>query len=291
MNRKKIILKHIDKNGTGIEIGPSHNPIAAKKDGYNVHIIDHASREKLIEKYTGHNINLDDIEEVDFVWNGQPFTEFAKKNTYDWIIASHVIEHVPNLISFLINCSEVLKEDGLISLAIPDKRYCFDHYRPHSGLSSIIDSYYYNNSISSPGAVSEYFLNVVCKAGALTWHQKTRGKYELIHLLEEAQHEMNLVIRDKVYRDVHSWCFVPHSFRLIIHDLHSLGLIPLREMDFISPYGGEFYMVLSKCGKGLTQPRLEILETIESEIRDDTRFKKVLKRLIKQTKIILKSVK
>ena len=41
MGRDKCALKYIDKEGAGIEIGPSHNPIAPKSLGYNVEIIDH----------------------------------------------------------------------------------------------------------------------------------------------------------------------------------------------------------------------------------------------------------
>ena len=32
------------------------------------------------------------------------------------------------------------------------------------------------------------------------------------------------------YIDHHAWCFVPHSFRLMLHDLHLLGLTELREV-------------------------------------------------------------
>ena len=112
MERKNKILRHITKEGRGIEIGPSHNPITPKKDGYLVHIIDHMSREQLINKYRDHNVNLDNIEEVDFVWQGQPYSELTGKcKYYDWIIASHMIEHTPDLIGFLNECDAILKDE------------------------------------------------------------------------------------------------------------------------------------------------------------------------------------
>ena len=46
MERKEKILKHIDKNGYGIEIGPRHNPVAPKSAGYKVHIIDHMNHKQ-----------------------------------------------------------------------------------------------------------------------------------------------------------------------------------------------------------------------------------------------------
>ena len=100
--REHAVFHLIDKQGFGLEIGPSHNPIAPKKKGYKVHILDHLSTNDLRIKYQDHGLNLDNIEEVDFIWSGQPLHEIiGKKHCYDWIIASHVIEHLPDLISFL----------------------------------------------------------------------------------------------------------------------------------------------------------------------------------------------
>lgn len=268
MKRKNKILKHINKKGQGIEIGPSHNPIAPKKDGYSVHIIDHATRAELINKYKGHSVNLKKIEEVDFVWQGQPYSELTGKSKYyDWIIASHVIEHTPDLIGFLNNCDSIMKEDGVISLVVPDKRYCFDHYRPITGLSKIIDSHLLKRKIHSPGTVAEYYLNVVSKNGQIGWHPTAAGEYNFVHSREDAVQGMNSVINSGAYLDVHAWCFVPHSFRLIIHDLFSLGLIPFQEIDFYPTEGCEFYITLGRKGKGVCKTRLEILDILESEIK------------------------
>ena len=117
MNRTEKILYHVDKEGRGIEIDPSYSPVAAKKDGYNVHIIDHLNREQLISKYSDHHhVDLDNIEEVDFVWDGHPYSDLTGKTKhYDWIIASHVIEHTPDLIGFLVECDSILKDDGVLS--------------------------------------------------------------------------------------------------------------------------------------------------------------------------------
>lgn len=79
---------------------------------------------------------------------------------------------------------------------------------------------------------------------------------------------MDEVKKESTYLDIHAWCFVPHSFRLIIHDLYSLGLIPFQEVDFFSTDGCEFYMTLSRNGKGITKSRLEMLEIIDAEIKE-----------------------
>jgi len=269
MNRNEKVLRHINKNGHGIEIGPSHNPIAPKRDGYKVHIIDHMSRKQLITKYRDHHVNLKNIEEVDFVWRDENYSELTGKSKYyDWIIASHVIEHTPDLIGFLNDCDAILKDEGVISLVIPDKRYCFDHYRPITGISKIIDNHFQKNKIHTPGTVAEYFLNVVSKDGSIAWNSSITGEYNLVHSLDDALQGMNSVLNEKAYIDVHAWCFVPHSFRLIIHDLFCLGFIPFQEVDFFPTDGCEYYITLGRNGRGINKSRLEMLNIIECETKD-----------------------
>jgi len=273
MKRKKKILRHIDRKGRGLEIGPSHNPVAPKREGYNVHIIDHLSREGLIEKYQGHGVNLENIEEVDFVWKGERYSELTgKKKYYDWIIASHVIEHTPDFIAFLNECDEILKDDGVLSLVVPDKRYCFDHFRPITGISKIIDSHLQKSRIHSPGAVCEYVLNVVSRDGAIAWGPNTWGSnasadYRFVHSQEAAMQAMQSVVDEDQYVDIHVWCFVPHSFRLMIHDLFNLRFIPFKEVSFYPTDGCEFYVTLGRHGKGIDKPRMEMLRIIESELK------------------------
>ncbi len=269
MNRNEKILKHINKDGQGVEIGPCANPIAPKKAGFKVHVIDHASREQLIAKYNGHGVNVNNIEEVDFVWQGESYAELTGKNKYyDWIIASHVIEHTPDIIKFINDCDAILKDDGVLSLAIPDKRYCFDHYRAISGISKAIDTYLSQATFHSPGTVVDHLLNVVSKSGKIAWDSQTNGESKLIHSLADARQAMNNLLQKNVYVDVHGWCFVPHSFRLMIHDLFHLGLISLQEVDFYPTFGCEFYMTLGRKGKGTNLSRLEMLEAIKVELSE-----------------------
>src|SRR4051794_28223139 len=88
-----------------IEIGPSYNPVAAKADGWQVTVIDHASQEELVAKYAAaEHVDAGRIEPVDIVWRGEPLHEIvdvARLGGYAGLIASHVIEHVPDLIGFL----------------------------------------------------------------------------------------------------------------------------------------------------------------------------------------------
>lgn len=267
MERKEKVLHYLNVNGQGLEIGPSHNPLAPKKEGYKVDIIDHLSQDELRDKYKLHGVNLENIEPVDYIWHGQPYIKLTgKPKFYDWIIASHLIEHTPDLISFLNDCDSVLKDNGVISLVIPDKRYCFDYFRPLTGIGKIIDAYSQKYTIHTPGTAVEYFLNVVHKGGEIAWHQYSQGDYTFVHTLKNALDGIDAITNRQEYLDLHAWCFTPNSFRLIIEDLYALGYIPVREVGFFPTSASEFYITLGRLGHGHELSRLELVKSIEAEL-------------------------
>jgi hypothetical protein len=265
LDKKEKIFSRINVHGKGLEIGPSHNPMAPKSQGYDIEIIDHLSKEDLQEKYRSHGLNIDNIEEVDYIWSGENFEQLTGKSKYyDYIIASHVIEHTPDLIAFLKSCESVLKEDGVLSLVIPDKRYCFDYYRPVTGLARIVDSHYQKNQRHTVGSCVEYFLNVVSLSGQIAWDEYSDGVYSFVHSLDDAQQAIKRV-ENQEYIDVHAWCFTPSTFRLLMHDLYILGFTELKEVCFYETFGCEFYISLGRSGNGINTPRLDLLSEINRE--------------------------
>jgi SAM-dependent methyltransferase len=266
------MLSCLDVAGRGLEIGPSHNPVAPKRAGFRVDIVDHCDREGLLRKYEPHGIDLNLIEEVDFVSTGGSYAELTgHAKYYDWVIASHVIEHLPDLVGFLNSCDEVLKDGGVLSLAIPDKRYCFDRFRALTGIAQLVDAHLGSHRNHTPGRVVDYFLNVVKLGGNIAWDaaeaaRRSLHEVEFVHGLADAKSGMKAVIEQDAYLDIHAWCFTPSSFRLMMGDLHELGLTPLRELRFHGTVGNEFYMALSRNGDGHGQERKSLVREIEIEV-------------------------
>lgn len=273
MNRKDRILQHINKSGVGLEIGPSHAPIAPKSEGYNVHVVDHLDKESLIEKYRPHGCAIENIEEVDFIWHGETYAELTgRTHYYDWIIASHVIEHTPDLVSFLNSCDEVLKDDGVLSLAVPDARFVFDSLRPLTGISKVLDAYANKATVHSIGTAVEQTSEMCTRGGNATWDYKhNKGDFALTHSQEEVERAFQRY-SSREYVDYHSWCFTLHSFRLLIHDLNSLGLISLKEISYYCPNSLEFYITLGHGSTSAQVSRLQLLETIREEVCVVTSF-------------------
>ncbi len=246
-SRVEKVFYTLKKSGLGLEIGPSHNPLAPKKDGHNVHILDHADANTLRKKYKTHGVNLENIEEVDFVWNGQPLTRLiGKENCYDWIIASHVIEHVPDFVTFLQECQSLLKPNGVISLVVPDKRFCFDYHSPITTTGELLDAYELKRKKPSPGKVFDHFANASALNGQIAWDESAKGEVTMIHSLSQAVTAYESAKKNSEYIDVHCWRFVPSSFEMIIQDLNTLGLISLNYFVSFDTVGCEFYVSLVK---------------------------------------------
>ncbi|MCY7273284.1 MAG: class I SAM-dependent methyltransferase [Phormidesmis sp. CAN_BIN44] len=72
-------------------------------------------------------MNLSKIVDVDYVWGEKSLIDLLETEApLDYVIASHVIEHVPDFIGWLSEVRGILKPGGILSLAIPDKRQCLD---------------------------------------------------------------------------------------------------------------------------------------------------------------------
>jgi SAM-dependent methyltransferase len=50
--------------------------------------------------------------------------------SYDFVLASHVLEHCANPLKVLQEWRRVLKPSGVLFMVLPDRRFTFDHRRP-----------------------------------------------------------------------------------------------------------------------------------------------------------------
>ena len=268
MTRRDKALSALKADGRGMEIGPSHSPLAPKREGFKVDILDHASQDQLKEKYRRHGVDLDRIEPVDFVWSGQRFSELTGRTSYyDWIIASHVIEHVPDFVSFLQQCSEILRPEGILSLIIPDKRYCFDHFCPQSTTGHMLDAWAEKRVKPSTGQIFDHIANAATRFGKLAWGSDGNGGgTDLVHTVAQARDNWVRSRTTDDYIDVHCWRFTPSSFRLIVSDLRALSLIDFEIKVEFETTGCQFHVSLSKGTEDEVQPdRIAALKNQQSE--------------------------
>jgi SAM-dependent methyltransferase len=60
---------------------------------------------------------------------------------YDFVLSSHCIEHLANPLKGMSEWIRVLKEDGLLVLVVPHKDGTFDHRRPVTSLSHLVQDF------------------------------------------------------------------------------------------------------------------------------------------------------
>ena len=60
---------------------------------------------------------------------------------YDFILASHSLEHTANPLKVLAECRRVTKAGGALIVILPHYRYTFDHRRPPTSLAHMIEDH------------------------------------------------------------------------------------------------------------------------------------------------------
>lgn len=266
MDRNAIVRSMIDTNGYGLEIGASYNPVLPKKNGYNIRIADYASHDHLREL---HGLGPDYIEDVDYVTFGGPVSKaVGDEKCFDYIVASHMIEHCVDFIGFLKDCETLLKPEGALVLVVPDKRNCFDLFQSLSSVGEMLDVHLKQPKKHASGKLFDHMAYAVGRNGHIVWPHGCPVELDFIHTLPEALAAFHSAEASDAYSDCHSWRFTPSSFRLIINDLHEIGAVRLRENCFCEGNGPEFYVSLSFNGNGIPLKRIDLSKKIIREISE-----------------------
>ncbi|MDR3476235.1 MAG: methyltransferase domain-containing protein [Devosia sp.] len=270
MDFRQTIRNSVDLEQRGLEIGPAYAPILPKASGYRVLAIDHTDQGSLREKYRREGVDVGRIEQVDAIDDGGEFSRLDETGAgFDFIVASHVFEHLPNPIHFLQRCERALKPNGRLILIIPDRRFCFDLLRPVSTAGQMIEAYLGNRSTHSPAALFDHHAYNARRNGAHIWVEREPGSISLTGT-PVAGYAAAVAANNGAYVDCHGWVFTSSSFRLAIEDLRSLGLIGLGEAAFCDTVGAEFMIELTRAAAATARDRLQLALTAQLEAQQIT---------------------
>ncbi len=111
MTHAEAVARWIKVDGIGVEIGAGRTPVPGIKPFY-VDRFSEFGGAPCIADFWGDACHL-------------PF----RSDSLDYVVSSHVLEHVANPVAALLEWHRVLRDGGVFYLVVPDRRFTFDHAR------------------------------------------------------------------------------------------------------------------------------------------------------------------
>jgi len=230
VTRQRIHLaRHL--SGEGIEIGALHRPLLPlPKKVTKIEYVDRKTTDELRERYT--ELEKRRLVDVDIIGKAESLE--LDSESQDFIIANHLIEHTEGTFQTIENFCRILRPNGILFMAVPDKRYTFDKYREPVKYKHLLDEYHNGFEDSRYDHYHEWLTRVKMK------NNKQKMTPSAIHNKIEEYLKENRNIH------FHAWRFedfVDHVFKMR-YDLN----IPLHLIDVGTRYkqANEFIVVLKK---------------------------------------------
>ena len=187
------------------------------------------------------------IEDVDLVGScthiGELVRARGEAGTFDYVVSSHNFEHLPNPIRFLQGCAEALRPGGVLSMAIPDRRACFDYFRPLTRLSDWIQAFVEERS--RPSRAQDFNSRELFaryddgKQRAFAFErdvppEKVSADLALDFVFGDWMQRLRA--KDENYYDTHCSVFTPSSFELLVRDAAYLSLVPFEVVEIFDAH-------------------------------------------------------
>jgi SAM-dependent methyltransferase len=127
---------------------------------------------------------------------------------YDFVLASHVLEHIANPIKAISEWRRILKKNGILLVILPEKRNSFDYFREYTSFEHLISDFNKNVKEDDQTHAQEIFKFHDLDMGDI--HSKKNLKKLMLNVFE------NRAIHHHVFSmDVLIKIFVNQGFRII----------------------------------------------------------------------------
>ncbi len=136
---RELLARHLV--GSGIEVGPGQHPFGIPLPGVDVQYLDRWSAQESAELFPqlaaqGPFVEPDVV--ADFNTDRLASIPDASQ---DFVIASHILEHLAEPIGFLSEIHRVLKHGGVVLILLPDRHHTRDRDRTPTPLSHLVDEF------------------------------------------------------------------------------------------------------------------------------------------------------
>ncbi len=220
-------------NGSGVELGPGHHPMPIPFPGVSVRYVDRWQPEENLALFT----NLEPgatFPKPDIVANldVERLSALADQSQ-DFVIASHLLEHLADPLTQLDEIHRVLKPGAVVVVFLPDRRYTFDRKRSATPLAHLIAEHRDRVTVVSDEHIEDYLRKTDVWDPSWTPEQ------------EHEQFELNR------QRSVHAHCWSEDEFLPVLeYTIVEMGMRwELLDASFVEdvPDGFEFGFVLRRA--------------------------------------------
>jgi SAM-dependent methyltransferase len=235
-SRVQEFLRYTDPaRAVSLEVGPLDKPVLPKTR-FRVYYLDDAPRQALAARFAGLGVQGEAVVEVDFASGGRPYADLVGDLRFGFALASHVVEHVPDMIGWLWQLWSVLRDGAVLALAVPDARRTFDSRRNLTTLAEVTEAYFGRYIRPSPRQIIDNLL------GTALHH----GSADLLAEAFRAFHLANHSRKDGVYVDLHCHDFTPDSCVALLQALDRCGLLGFELLSLTTTDRDEFFVHLAK---------------------------------------------
>ena len=147
------------------------------------------------------------------------------KDSYDWVISSHVIEHLENPIKALLGSHKVLKPEGYIYSVLPLYTQTFDKHRQVTSLQHLIEDYESNKAGADWVHIDEFIRQYDCDSDLV--FKGDRKKWLENFMLKPDRHTHYHVFDLALVFALHGYCgFKCISIKELGNSIHYVGIKP-----------------------------------------------------------------
>ena len=243
--------------GRGLEIAPYYDPFLVKSINNDVSYTDYISTEEIRAKANLNPGGKDaDICAIDFVWvPGENLKNCAPNDAkFDYAVASHVMEHVPNPVGWLNEILSVVVTGGRLAIFLPIRETNFDMFRELTTFAELVDLWILQPAGPTARQVLEFMSEAVDQSklanlGPEFSRSAAVRPYTDDQAIDSAVH----IAQTKCYLDVHATVWNPIQFVEVFSRIVDCGLMNVVISEVVHDEL-EFALVFTKVGEPTRLP-------------------------------------
>lgn len=236
MDRRNAVADRVRlAEGRGLEISPGAAPLLLREAARELIYCDKVGGDAWRNVYGARG----DMMNSDVVLGDRRLDEVFPPAHFDYVVSSHVLEHIPDFIGFFKSVEIVLRRGGDLVMLVPDKRYTFDVLRRPSSVEEIERAHRDQLTHPSYEMVLDFFTNIDHDAeAAALWRGDYRARPSYPNALDKAR---SVNLEDA---DVHCWVFTPENLRSLMEHVVATHTPSLTVLDVSeTPVGGNEFLV------------------------------------------------